>query len=93
MYTYPKSVSEAAKLLDTIDKLWYTKINIDTLAMNSCYACVLGQVFKYYRTAMRELFDITNNPETFCMEEEIDDVFGTNTDVSKWIKEIQARRL
>lgn len=54
---YMDRAKKGAEVLDSqIGADWHTKINLSTLDLGSCYACILGQLFGEYmdgRDALR----------------------------------------
>ncbi len=43
-----KAANKGASLLDKHDPQWFEKIDLDTLDMNNCRNCVVGQLYGYY---------------------------------------------
>lgn len=84
-YSYPKTISEAAELLDRIDPYWYNKITQD-LQMSNIKSCVLGQVFGDYRKSMQTIFCIYHS------QYNLDRVFGSRSNTNEWNKEINQRK-
>ncbi len=91
MYKYPETIPEAARTLDTIDPDWYYKVDRDSIMMGSCQLCILGQAFGGYRKAMSKYFGKRNDPDTFIMVEENDNIFGAYAPSDMWVKEINDR--
>lgn len=49
-------VARGATLLDEHEPGWELKIDLGTLALESCYQCVLGQLFGHFDEGVEELF-------------------------------------
>lgn len=59
--TIQERVGVGAALMDATVPNWYTKVNHETLDMNSCVSCVIGQCFPY----MEEYDDLEYNGQKF----------------------------
>ena len=44
-----------AKLLDRKRPGWHKKINLETLRMQSCYSCILGQLYGFYFSGLEPI--------------------------------------
>jgi hypothetical protein len=67
-------VRRGAELLDRRRPDWAREIAPDRLAMDSCYECILGQIFGWFWDGADELFPLT--PENqFCVMGAIDHGF------------------
>lgn len=84
-YEYPKSIQEAAFLLDKIKSGWQKNISISVLDMHSYEKCILGQVFGSFPKAVDELFGLSTYDT--CS----DKIFGYTADTNEWIREINMR--
>lgn len=49
------SVQEGAELLDRMHPDWAKRINLDTLKIESCNDCILGQLYGGYSKGKKEL--------------------------------------
>ena len=88
-HNYPKSISEAAELLDKVNPDWYNKVNLLTLNMMTGYSCILGQLYENYDKGMPLLFNLS--PKTGSAEIN-DEIFGLKAPIDKWKTEINSRR-
>ena len=50
------NVRDAAKRLDEIEPNWFNKIDFETIDMNDCKNCILGQIFGYYDDGIMKIF-------------------------------------
>lgn len=90
MYELPKTVEDAAKLLDKIRPSWYKEIVKDNLDMELNHRCILGQLYGLYSTGIRKLF-----PNLICSGVLNASVFGFENAKrlrKEWIMEIDKRR-
>jgi hypothetical protein len=86
IYEYPKSISEAAKLLDKALPGWENKINISTLNMKNYEDCLLGQLYGGYNEGFKLLFN------KIIFGSKTDEIFGDDVDKQLWITEIDTRK-
>ena len=86
IYPIPKTVPEAAKILDEAMPGWYQKIDTDTLNMADVNNCVLGQLYEDYKYGIDRLFQKV--AETMPGDEENPFAYKT----TKWLSEIKARK-
>lgn len=84
MYNYPKSIEDAAKILDEALPGWHNQIKIPKLNMNRDSLCILGQLYLDYPTGMLRLFNVSNKVS--------DSIFGTNSNREAWIEQINKRK-
>ncbi len=87
VYNYPKTVKQAAYILDEYDPNWYKAISCTNLDMSHCGKCILGQVFSWFDKGIDSLFNIKdygwaceNGP------------FSHSASKIEWFKEIKFRR-
>jgi hypothetical protein len=85
-YTFPNSISKAAKLLDEVNPGWADKIDIEKLDFKKSDSCLLGQLYGDYRDGLEELFG--DNDDDY----EDNGIFEYYTDKSDWLPEINKRR-
>jgi len=98
-YEYPRSIQEAANLLDVTVPGWAEKVDISKLSMGDCDKCILGQIFMgqadapnvTYEFGMQKLFDL--NPWQVNHSYYTDDIFGSRADIQSWVKEIDKRQM
>ena len=92
IFEYPKSISEAAKILDIAKPEWAKQINLDELDMVDCTYCVLGHLFLDYDLGITSLFgfkDGANGPEGNYIY--TDKIFGGYSCRQSWVEEIKSR--
>ena len=53
--TAPERAANGAALLDQHEPGWAVRVSLDTLNIESCTACVLGQMFGVYHKGKRDL--------------------------------------
>ena len=80
----PKTIPEAAELLDKVNPEWYTKINKETLNMGSCSRCILAQLYGDYALGKEAVFGkylalSSNSP------------FGDYASKADWLTQIDSR--
>ncbi len=83
-HPYPKSIPEAAALLDKIKPDWRLRIDVKTLDMKSPHWCILGQVFGNYFNAI----DLLEMPTHSVLD---DGVFGSRANPLEWRKMIERK--
>lgn len=74
---------KAAKMLDAVNKNWYTRINKATLNMHSQSLCILGQVYGSYGNGLHVIG--FNNAAKYAV------AFSSGSYRESWIKEINKR--
>jgi hypothetical protein len=82
-YAYPKTIKEAAELLDTAYNGWHTKIDVAKLRMTYNYNCILGQLYGTWEKGLERLFGMGYRDN--------DGVFGSLSNVDSWKQEINER--
>jgi hypothetical protein len=87
-HPFPKTIEEAAKLLDKVAPEWYTVVDHIKLDMTAHYGCVLGQLFKGYSEGIERLFGL--NLEHW--QSKYDMIFGDDASRSQWVYEICYRQ-
>ncbi len=80
---YPKSIEEAANLLDIIVPDWAKSINISILDMRISSLCILGQIYGFWCDGNKLLFNGQGSPT--------DRIFGQGASKECWINEINNR--
>lgn len=88
MYQYPKSVEEAAKILDMTKPNWEKKIDFSKLTMSNCSNCILGQIFGHYDYGMR-IFDVSGSYNIGHYL--LDRIFGSHAKLADWTIEVNKR--
>ena len=88
------AVENGAAVLDREVPGWIFLINLDTLDLEDCNRCVLGQVFGGFWTGMATLFDDAASPEVavtcgFEIEGVSDEDYTELTDA--WISFVDQR--
>lgn len=88
-WPYPKTIEEAAKLLDLAMPDWVDKIRLE-INMACGDNCILGQNGSYYNH-MKKLFGLT---QTLCMHDGYinDRVFGCLSSNEQWQAEVDSRK-
>lgn len=86
------NVREAAKRLDEIEPNWFNIINFDTLDMNDCFNCVLGQVFGHYDKGVDAVFG-EKDAYHYKFQNLINTPFGYQTDIMLWKDEVNERQM
>jgi len=89
-YEYPKSISEAAILLDKAFLNWDKKINLNILDMTDGGKCILGQLYPSYARGIEVLFNIDMEDCKYPLVRD-DCIFGTLAVKHTWIEEIESR--
>lgn len=87
------NVSEAAKKLDVIRPDWPQAINFDTLDMNDCKNCILGQIFGYYDNGIIALYPDETQQSRLRFYNLEEAPFGYQTDIMLWKDEVYARQM
>lgn len=92
VHKYPKSIEEAATLLDKVYPDWAAKINLNIFNMGSCSKCIIGQLYNgEFEETIQNLFDLNCNigaVDAYIMRDNIFGCFATETN---WIIEINKR--
>lgn len=84
------NVREAAKKLDSVRPDWIQFIDFDTLDMNDCLNCVLGQVFGHYDEGIEAIFGEAE--WDYYKYRNLEDApFGYKTDIQLWKDEVELR--
>jgi hypothetical protein len=52
---YEEQINEGVALLDRIKPGWYHQVELQMLNMNSCFNCVMGQLFGEFTKATEEV--------------------------------------
>jgi hypothetical protein len=86
-YSYPKTIKEAAELLDSAAPGWARKINIDILDMNLPDKCILGQVYGNCCNIFDQLFGF----RPYRSDYYLDCIFGSKANKDKWVEQINSR--
>lgn len=60
-----------ARLLDKRIPGWHNKINTEELKMDSCYRCVLGQIYGFYTRGLHQVFGSTADDREELEHEEV----------------------
>lgn len=84
---YPKTIAEAAGILDAAKPKWRSKINIDRLEMAKGHDCILGQLYGQWTVGIKTLFGQMNH--TLYHTRIKDNIFGYEANNDEWIKMIQ----
>lgn len=61
MATLRERVTKGAEFLDRVRPDWFLDIRLGILDLNSCHACVLGQLYSYYDQGLDRLGMPDNN--------------------------------
>lgn len=85
-------VHDAAKILDVDHPGWHDKVNLATLNMWSCSACIIGQTLGLEGYAAFEWEGELIRLETSHGVRFDGSVFAGETNRGQWIEEIRARR-
>lgn len=92
-FEYPRSIAQAAYILDAILPKWYQLVT-KPIRMGSVDCCILGQVFLEdfgrclgYDHAIAEYFEDSTLPRNYM----VDEIFGSNGDPETWMEQIQIR--
>lgn len=86
------NVREAAKRFDEIRPDWFTRINFETLDMNDCLNCILGQVFGHYDNGIEVIFG-QNDWDYYKYRNLEDAPFGYKTNIQLWKDEVNERKM
>jgi len=84
-YTYPKSIEEAAQLLDQVKPGWEKLIDQNKLFMGSSLTCILGQLYENWDSGFKTLFHLETN---VYIE---DSIFGMSRTEDSWTEQINQR--
>jgi hypothetical protein len=87
MNKYPKTISEAAKLLDKVHPDWFSKISLEELKMTDGKCCILGQLYGSWTVGIRQIFKCPTNDSLVQ-----DAILGRNAIIFDWKSEILKRR-
>lgn len=88
-YDYPKTVADAALVLDAARPGWYNDVELEKLDMGSSSEDILGQVIGNYDRGMDLLFgNVYDRWEGLSS----DSVFGCRASAGQWETEISKRK-
>lgn len=83
IWNYPKTIEEAAGVLDAAYPNWRNKIYIKSIDMEDDDNCILGQLYGSWRNGIDKLFSVVTGSKWN------DEIFGASANKKEWIKMIQ----